>query len=265
MISASVAEGFGLGITELLVYNTLPSISSGKISSVTLSRGEDSRTYTYYGSGNPACYTDIFKWFAADNDGQQTAVATSAGNSLSSAITSLAFDDCVSYCAEEDAAKYGLDVPAVLTIVYRATVETTDATTGETVSTDVERSASLLVGSVDETSGCYYATVEGSSLIYLLSSSSLPRLLEPSEALELPTQVAPLNYDYVDKITFETDHDRMTVMLTATRRLLIRWAAKRWRIRAYPVSLTHCSRSLPSRLLLTVRPMGRNRPPPRCV
>ena len=213
MISASVAEGFGLGITELLVYDTLPSISSGKISSVTLFRGEDSRIYTYYGSGNPACYTDTFKWFAADNDGQQTAVATSAGSSLSSAITSLAFDDCVSYCAEEDAAKYGLDVPAVLTIVYRATVETTDATTGETVSTDVERSASLLVGSVDEASGCYYATVEGSSLIYLLSSSSLPGLLEPAEALELPTQVAPLNYDYVDKITFETDYDRMTVMI----------------------------------------------------
>lgn len=164
MISASVAEGFGLGITELLVYNTLPSISSGKISSVTLSRGEDSPYLHLLWQRKSCLLYRYLKWFAADNDGQQTAVATSAGNSLSSAITSLAFDDCVSYCAEEDAAKYGLDVPAVLTIVYRATVETTDATTGETVSTDVERSASLLVGSVDETSGCYYATVEGSSL-----------------------------------------------------------------------------------------------------
>lgn len=213
MISAAVAEGFGLGITELLSYDTLPSITAGKLSSITLSRGEASRTYTYYGSGNPDCYTDTFKWFAADHGGEQTAVATSAGNSLSSAITSLAFSECVSYRAGEDAARYGLDDPATLTIVYRAAVETTDSTTGQTVSTDVERSTSLLVGGVDEVSGCYYATVEGSSLIYLLSSSSLPGLLEPTEALKLPTQVAPLNYDYVDKITFEAGSSRMTVVI----------------------------------------------------
>ncbi len=213
MIPATVAEGFVYDIYALLAYDALPAITAGKIDSVTLTRGADSTTYTYYGSGNPNYYTDTFKWFAAHGSDAPIAVSTTAGNSLSSAITSLAFTDCVSYHAAEDAAKYGLADPAKLTVNYRATVTTTDPNTGVESSTDVSHSTTVLIGNVDPNTGCYYATVEGSSLIYLLSSSALPELLEPAEALALPTQIAPVNYNFVNKLTFEAGIKRLTVTI----------------------------------------------------
>lgn len=213
MIPAAVAEGFGYGIHDLLAYDTLPAITAGKIDSVTLTRGADSTTYTYYGSGNPNYYTDTFKWFAAHGSETPAAVSTTAGNSLSSAITSLAFSDCVSYHAAADAEKYGLSDPAELTINYRATVTTTDPNTGVESSTDVSHNTSVLIGKVDPETGCYYATVDGSSLIYLLSSSALPGLLEPQDGFDLPLQIAPVNYNAVNKITFEAGVKRLTVTI----------------------------------------------------
>ncbi|MBQ8396785.1 MAG: DUF4340 domain-containing protein [Clostridia bacterium] len=213
MIPAAVAEGFVYDVYDLLAYDALPTITAGKIDSVTLTRGADSTTYTYYGSGNPDYYTDTFKWFAARGVETPVAVSTTAGNSLSSAVTGLAFSDCVSYHAAEDAAKYGLADPAKMTINYRATVTTTDATTGAETSTEVNHSESILIGNVDPSSGCYYATVEGSSLIYLLSSASLPTLLEPADGFSLPTQVASVNYNFVNKITFEAGVKRLTVII----------------------------------------------------
>lgn len=213
MIPATVAEGFGCTVHDLLAYDALPTITAGKIDSVTLTRGGNSTAYTYYGSGNPNYYTDTFKWFAARGSDAPVAVSTGAGNSLSSAITSLAFSDCVSYRAAEDAAKYGLTDPAKLTIAYRATVTKTDANTGVETSTDTAHGTTLLIGSVDPETGCYYATVEGSSLIYLLSSSALPGLLEPQNGFDLPTQIAPVNYNLVNKITFEAGVRRLTVTI----------------------------------------------------
>ena len=213
MIPAAVAEGFSMDVYDLLAYDALPAITAGKIDSVTLTRGADSTTYTYYGSGNPDYYTDTFKWFAARGDAAAVAVSTTAGNSLSSAITSLAFTDCVSYSAAADAAKYGLADPAKLTVAYRATVTTTDANTGVESSTDVSHTETVLIGSVDPESGCYYATLEGSPLIYLLSSSALPGLLEPQDNFDLPLQIAPVNYNYVNKITFEAGIKRLTVTI----------------------------------------------------
>ncbi len=213
MISATVAEGFIYDVYDLLAYDALPTVTAGKIDSVTLTRGDASTVYTYYGSGNPNYYTDTFKWFAAQNGGAQTAVATTAGNSLSSGITGLSWSDCVSYTASADAAQYGLDAPATLTVAYRTTVTTTDPNTGVESSTDVPTSKVLLIGSIDEASGCYYATVEGSSLIYLLGNSALPGLLEPTEALALPTQIAPVNYSLVNKLTLEAGVERLTVSI----------------------------------------------------
>ncbi|MBR7185773.1 MAG: DUF4340 domain-containing protein [Clostridia bacterium] len=214
MIPAATAEAFHYAITDLLAFDTLPAITAGKIDSVTLTRGEASRTYTYFGSGNPDCYTDTFKWFAANADDPMTAVSTAAGNSLSSAITALAFSECLSYHAEADAAAYGLDQPARLTVSYRTAVKNTNPETGVETSTDVSQTKTLLIGSIDPVSGCYYATVEGSSMIYLLASPALPELLEPDRALSLPTQIAPVNYNFVNKIAFQTPAERLTVTLS---------------------------------------------------
>ncbi|MBR6709385.1 MAG: DUF4340 domain-containing protein [Clostridia bacterium] len=213
MIDAAIVESFSLGIRDLLSYDTLPAITASKLVSAKLTRGDQSRCYTQYGSGNPAWYTDSFTWFTARNSETEMPVSASAGSALSSALASLTFTECLSYYASEDAAAYGLDSPAVLEIAYRAAVETTDAN-GAAITVDVDRDAAILLGGVDAETGCYYATVEGSSLIYLLSGNALLGLLEPDAAPEAPLQVAPLNYDYVDKITFEAGVKRMTVSIT---------------------------------------------------
>lgn len=211
MIPAETADAFVYDIHDLLAYDALPAITAGKIDSVTLTRGDAATVYTYYGSGNPNYYTDTFKWFAKQSGGEEIAVSTTAGNSLSSGITALSWSECLSYTASADAAKYGLDAPATLTIAYRATVTTTDPNTGVESSTDVPTTKTILIGHVDPDSGCYYATVEGSSLIYLLGNSALPTLLEPTAALALPTQIAPVNYSLVNKLTLEGGVKRLTV------------------------------------------------------
>ena len=97
-------------------------------------------------------------------------------------VSYLEFTDCVSLDRTADAAKYGLDAPAEMTIDYRTLVQTTDAN-GATVSAEVDKTLTILLGDVDSESGCYYATLPESGLIYLLTSAVSPDLMEPTAAL----------------------------------------------------------------------------------
>ncbi|MBQ2767995.1 MAG: DUF4340 domain-containing protein [Clostridia bacterium] len=213
MIDAAIAESFGPSIYEILIYDTLPAITQSKIYSVSILRDEESLTCTYYADGHPDSYTDTFKWYAADEDGAETAIATAQGNSLASAISGLNFNTCVSYDYAADGAEYGLDNPAELIIAYSTTIETTDSTTGATVSTEVDKTLTLLIGDIDEASGCYYATLPGSSLIYVLEGSALTEIFAEDAVLDLPLQIAPVNFAYVSQVTFEAGLKRLTVSI----------------------------------------------------
>lgn len=177
MIDGTVAGAFGMPITDLVLYDTLPLIVESEISAMTVTRGADRLTYTFLGAESE----DGF-WHAAQGDNAPRAISVEAGEKLSSMVSYLEFTDCVSLDRGADAAKYGLDAPAEMTIDYRTLVQTTDSA-GNTVSTEVDKTLTLLLGAVDPESGCYYATLPESGLIYLLTSAVSPDLMDPSADL----------------------------------------------------------------------------------
>lgn len=178
MIDGTVAGAFGMPITDLVLYDTLPLIVESEISAMTVTRGGDRLTYTFHGAESE----DGFFWRAAQGDNPPKAISVEAGEELSSMVSYLEFTDCVSLDRGADAAKYGLDAPAEMTIAYRTLVQTTDSA-GNTVSTEVDKTLTLLLGDVDPESGCYYATLPESGLIYLLTSAVSPALMEPTADL----------------------------------------------------------------------------------
>ncbi len=172
MIGASVADALRLPIADLIAHDTLPTITAGKIDSVSLSVGGTTQKYVCAAAEDGS---DGRAWYAEQADGQKIALDDTLNGDLTVALSSLSFGDCLSRDAEADAAKYGLDTPATLTVGYRTDVKGTDMSGNETT-TEVKHSVSILVGHVDAESGCYYATLEGSPLIYLLDSPVFPKL-----------------------------------------------------------------------------------------
>lgn len=178
MIDGTVAGTFGMPITDLLTYDELPLIVESEITAMTVIRGEDRLTYTFRGGESE----DDFFWYAAQGGNAPAPITVEAGEKLSSMVSYLEFTDCVSLDRTADAAKYGLDTPAKMTIDYRTLVQTTDAN-GSTISAEVDKTLVILLGDVDPESGCYYATLPESGLIYLLTSAVSPDLMEPTADL----------------------------------------------------------------------------------
>lgn len=178
MIDGTVAGAFGMPITDLVAYDTLPLIVESEITAMTVTRGNDRLTYTFQGAESE----DGFFWHAVQGGNAPAPITVAAGEKLSYMVSCLEFTDCVSLDRTADAAKYGLDAPAEMTIDYRTLVQTTDAN-GTTVSAEVDKTLTILLGDVDSESGCYYATLPESGLIYLLTSAVSPDLIEPTAAL----------------------------------------------------------------------------------
>lgn len=178
MIDRTVAGAFGMPITDLVTYDTLPLIAESEVTAITVTRGNDRLTYTFQGAESEDC----FFWHAVQGDNASAPLSVEAGEELSHMVSCLEFTDCVSLNRTADAAKYGLGDPAEMTIDYRTLVQTTDAS-GNTVSAEVDKTLTLLLGDVDPESGCYYATLPESGLIYLLTSAVSPDLMEPIAGL----------------------------------------------------------------------------------
>ncbi len=173
MIDAAVAEAFSYTIEDLIAYDLLPQITEGKLDSVSLTKGGTTVTYALVHSAD----TDTRIW---KKEGDAVSLADETGTALTAALTALSFGKCISYDAAADAAKYGLDTPAQLTVGYRMDVTSTDMS-GNEMTTEVKHSTTILVGGVDAESGCYYATVEGSTLLYLLDAPVFPTVFAATE------------------------------------------------------------------------------------
>lgn len=178
MIDGTVAGAFGMPITDLLSYDTLPLIVESEITAMTVTRGDARLTYTFLGAESE----DGFFWYAAQGENDPAPITVEAGEELSYMVSYLEFTECISLDRTADAAQYGLDAPAEMTIDYRTLVQTTDAN-GSTVSAEVDKTLTILLGNVDPESGCYYATLPESGLIYLLTSAVSPDLMEPTADL----------------------------------------------------------------------------------
>ena len=137
---------------------------------------------TYYPSGKADGERDI--WYVSIDGGEETPMDTSMGNDLSTALSTMAFSQMVSYRADEQAA-FGLDAPITMTIDYKVTQNFQDESTGKTTSVNLDKSFSMLLGNVD-TDGLCFATVSDSPLTCKLMGQTLGQLIGMCHPTEMP-------------------------------------------------------------------------------
>lgn len=177
MVSGTVGDSFLYTPYQMIALPTLPTdITPAKIMTVTLTPPASSTAapsvYTYYVGGKAEDETDV--WYGARGTAEEVRLTTEDGKALSTALTTLAFSELVSYQAD-DHETFGLSDPWTLTIDYKVTQGFEDSQTGAVTKVDVNRSFTLLLGNVSD-GGLCYATVEGSPLTCTLMSDIFPKL-----------------------------------------------------------------------------------------
>lgn len=177
MVSGTVGDSFLYTPYQMIALPTLPTdITPAKIMTVTLTPPANSAAapsvYTYYAGGKAEDETDV--WYGALGTAAEVRLSAEDGKALSTALTTLAFSELVSYQAD-DHATFGLSDPWTLTIDYKVTQGFEDSQTGAVTKVDVNRSFTLLLGNVSD-SGLCYASVEDSPLTCTLMSDIFPKL-----------------------------------------------------------------------------------------
>ena len=178
MVDAAVADAFAFTPYDMIALPTLPTdITPANLVRLTMTPADGSTlksvVCTYYPSGKADGERDI--WYVSIDGGEETPMDTSMGNDLSTALSTLAFSQMVSYRADEQAA-FGLDAPITMTIDYKVTQNFQDESTGKTTSVNLDKSFSMLLGNVD-TDGLCFATVSDSPLTCKLMGQTLGQLI----------------------------------------------------------------------------------------
>jgi hypothetical protein len=178
MVDAAVADAFICTPYDMIALPALPTdITPANLVRLTLTPAEGSQqkslVCTYYSGGKAADETDV--WYVSVDGGEETLLDDAMGDALSTALSTMAFSEMVSYRADEQSA-FGLDTPTVMTVDYKITQNFQDDSTGKTTSVNLDKSFSMYLGNVD-TDGLCFATVEGSPLSCKLMADVIGQLL----------------------------------------------------------------------------------------
>ena len=125
-------------------------------------------------------YTDAYAWFTGEGEDREPLVA----DGLTSAVNALSWASCAAYNVS-DFAPYGLDDPATVTVDYL----------------DAEGKAAswtLRVGGACD--GGYYASPEGSSMVYVIAAETAKTLLDANVDALRPTAALAMDWDTVQQV-----------------------------------------------------------------
>lgn len=178
MVDSAVADAFICTPYEMIALPALPTdITPANLVRLTLTppagSAHKSLICTYYASGKADGERDV--WYVSVDGGEETLLDAALGNELSTALSTMAFSNMVSYRADEQSA-FGLDTPTVMTVDYKVTQNFKDDSTGKTTSVNVDSSFTLHLGHVD-TDGLCFATAPDSPLSCKLMGEVFGQLL----------------------------------------------------------------------------------------
>ncbi len=125
-------------------------------------------------------YTDVYTWFTGEGEAREPLVA----DTLTSAVKALSWTSCAAYNVS-DFAPYGLDAPAAVTVDYQ------DEDGGAA-------SWTLRIGGACD--GGYYASPEGSSMVYVISADTAKTLLDANVDALRPTAAVAMDWDTVQEV-----------------------------------------------------------------
>lgn len=190
-ITSDLVSGISYELLDLAQLETFPTLSEENLESVTVDTGDsrieliketnqseadvlqdtgevDEDGNAIYETVTETVYT--YTWYIpGDNDPkQEIPEGSSSLAGLLDVLSALAFDSCYSYQADDEAiSATGLDSPSTVTVTYD------------------EGTVILLIGDTDG-DGNYYAMLEGSDMIHILSydQAEVPLILDETSLLD---------------------------------------------------------------------------------
>lgn len=174
MVDSSIPPLFSRAPQDMILNDTLPTVSAGSISSLTFNSSDDIRIYTYYESGKDDDAETADYWYVSRNGGEETAVDEAVSEKIGDMFDAIAFDDLVGSTSAERTA-CGLGEATLLTVAYTEEKSVTDTSSGATSTFSVSSTLELLLGYSDE-DGNIYAGLRDSVLSYRINGSVLSLL-----------------------------------------------------------------------------------------
>ena len=206
LVDASLLDDFALGLYDIVVKETIPSMTD--VSSFQIQSGSTTLTIDYTEEEGLA-YSDQYTWFW-NQDGTLTALDTGLTSTLLETITSLSWNSCVAYQATQDQlSQWGLDDPSVIvTVSY---VESSQVETNETdedgqpiyETKETPKTFTLELGDYD--GDTCYARLAGSTMVYQVDGSVRDTLAAAKGNDLLPQDVLLMDWTEVTGVDITLD------------------------------------------------------------
>lgn len=206
LMDSQLYDAFSMDLYDMVEMEDLPEF--GSVTALSVEQPSGSLALRYEEDSSALSYNSSKHWFLEQGD-SLLALDTSKVSSLTSAVTGLYWQSCVNYDADaEDLAAWGLDDnAAVVTAVYTAAVD-------EGVETAEEETFTLRLGNsgTDDT----YAMLEGSSMVYLISTDTADSLRYASYASLRSDSICTMDWDTVDRLDITLDGTTYTISFDVT-------------------------------------------------
>lgn len=219
LVDSTLYDAFTLALMDMVQMEELPKFET--VTGVQVSQPSGSLELFYSEEGNQLCYTGSYSWFLQAAD-QVYPLDTSKVTDLYSYVTGLTWTSCVDYgVTEDERGQYGLDDSSAVTVTltYEVT-ETVD--TGETdedgnaITEEQTREETfvLLLGS-DAEEGTY-AMLEGSDLVYLISTDTADALRYAAYSGLRPDQICAVEWDGVELLEVTVSGETYAISFDGT-------------------------------------------------
>ncbi len=206
LMDSQLYDAFSMDLYDMVEMEDLPEF--GSVTALSVEQPSGSLALRYEEDSSALSYNSSKHWFLEQGD-SLLALDTSKVSSLTSAVTGLYWQSCVNYDADaEELAAWGLDDnAAVVTAVYTAAVD-------EGEETAEEETFTLRLGN-SGTDGTY-AMLEGSSMVYLISTDTADSLRYASYASLRSDSICTMDWDTVDRLDITLDGTTYTISFDVT-------------------------------------------------
>lgn len=208
-VDGTLKDDFAKGLCDLVEKEALPNF--GEVQKMSIQGTSGTKTLTYVENNAGLWYTDSYHWFLEDDAGTR-AVGDEKVTELYQKVTGLSWISCIRYhAAEADLAAYGLDrASATLVSLDYLSADQTQQDAAEQTET-----FTLRIGT--ETNDGYYACIDGSQMVYLISPETVESILSADYAGLRPDDVCLLDQDTVRSMDITESGTTGTVTYLGTK------------------------------------------------
>jgi len=206
LMDSGLYDAFSMDLYDMVEMEALPQF--GSLSALSVEQPGGSLALRYEEDSSALSYDADKHWFLEQGD-TLLALDSSKVSSLTSAVLGLYWQSCVNYDADaEELAAWGLDDSAtVVTAVYTAAVD-------EGEETAEEEAFILRLGNTSDEGT--YAMLEGSSMVYLISTDTADSLRYASYSSLRSDSICSMDWDTVNQLDITLDGVTYTISFDVT-------------------------------------------------